>query len=423
MSSSRRFFLKTTAALTAGTLLRPRSLHAAPPAPLIAYVGTYSSPLPVVRPGQVDLPAGNGKGIHLFRVDRKTGGLTPFDIFEINTSPNALAINADGTRLYSTNETEKLQQMDSGSVSAFAIDRASGRLTLLNTVSSMGAGPAHLSIHPSGHFVLVANYFGGSVAVLPILPDGRLGSATDYRQGSGTPGPKRALNAPAGSFAISGHDQPHAHMIETDPQGRFVISTDLGLDEIRVWKLDEHAGLLSPNDPPSISLPVGDGPRHFAFHPAGHWFYCLQEEGSTIVLFDYDSALGRLTPRQTISSLPPGFTGSNFTSEIAVSSDGRFVYVANRLHDSVACFAIDPNTGRLTFVAEEWTRGDYPRSFNFDPTGNFLYTCNQRSDAVAIFRVDRESGKLSFTDQLVPVGNPSAIAFLDLAPRGHAGGK
>ncbi len=415
--SSRRSFLKTTAALTAGSLLPTRALRAAPPAPLVAYVGTYSSPLPVVRPGQVDLPAGNGKGIHIFTVDRRTGGLTPAGIFELNTSPNALAMNAAGTRLYSTNETERLQQMDAGSISAFAIDQATGQLTLMNTVSSMGAGPAHLSVHPSGRYVLVANYFGGSVAVLPILPDGRLGSATDCHQGSGTPGPKRALNAPGGSFAISGHDQPHAHMIATDPAGKFIISTDLGLDQILVWKLDERTGMLMPNDPPSIAMPAGDGPRHFAFHPAGSWFYCLQEEGSTIVFFAYDSALGQLTPRQTISCLPPGFAGSNFTSEIAVSTDGRFVYVANRLHDSIACFAIDPQSGQLAFVAEEWTRGDYPRSFNFDPTGNFLYSCNQRSDAVAVFRVDRASGQLRFTEQLVPVGNPSAILFLDLAGR------
>ena len=204
-------------------------------------------------------------------------------------------------------------------MSAFAINRADGQLTLLNTVRSGGAGPTYVSVHPSGRFVLVANYFGGSVAVLPILPDGSLGAATDIKNDAGTVGPTRATNAPPGSFAFSGHDRTHAHMIQADPAGRFVLHVDLGLDRIFVWKFDDRAGVLTPNDPPAVALPPGDGPRHFHFHPNGRWFYSLQEEGSNIVLFDYDAAQGRLTARQTISSLPPGFAGSNFCSEILVS--------------------------------------------------------------------------------------------------------
>jgi 6-phosphogluconolactonase len=301
----------------------------------------------------------------------------------------------------------------SGSVSAFAISRSNGQLTLLNTVSSGGAGPTYVSIHPSGRFVLVANYFGGSVAVIPILSDGKLGPASDVKKDAETVGPTKATNAPPGSFAISGHDMPHAHMIAADPSGRFIISTDLGLDKIVVWKFDERAGVLSANDPASIALPPGDGPRHFAFHPNGRWLYSLQEEASTIVLFDYDAAQGRLALRQSLSSLPPGFAGSSFSSEIMVSRDGRFVYAANRLHDGIACFSIG-ETGTLTFIGEEWTRGDYPRSFNFDPTGDFLYSCNQRADAITAFRADRKSGGLTFTGQFTPVGNPSIIVFLDL---------
>jgi len=202
-------------------------------------------------------------------------------------------------------------------------------------------------------------------------------------------------------------------MILRDPSGRFVLHADLGLDQIFVWKFDERTGVLTPNDPPSVSLPPGDGPRHFFFHPNGRWCYSLQEEGSTIVLFDYDTEKGRLTSRQTISSLPPGFAGSNFCSEILVSGDGRFVYAGNRLHDSVGIFSISRN-GELTFVGEEWTRGNYPRSFNFDPTGQFFYVCNQRADNVTIFRVNRKTGRLAFTGHYVPVGNPSHIVFLDL---------
>jgi 6-phosphogluconolactonase len=414
---SRRSFLKSFTALAGAGPILASTLTAqvgANKAPLIAYVGTYSSALPIIRPGQVDLPAGNGRGIHLFDVDRVTGALSPRGVFEQATSPSCLALNSSGTRLYSANETEKMADNDSGSISSFAIERATGKLKLLNTVSSGGAGPAYLSVHPSGRFVLVANYFGGSVAVIPILSDGSLGAASDVKKNAGTVGPKKATNAPPGSFAISGHDLPHAHMIEADPSGRFVLCADLGLDQILVWKFDDRAGVLSPNDPAAISLPPGDGPRHFVFHPNGRWFYSLQEEGSNIVLFDYDSTKGRLSSRQTISSLPPGFAGSSFASEILVSGDGRFVYAGNRLHDGIAIFSVG-ESGALTFVGEEWTRGDYPRSFNFDPTGSFLYSCNQRGDNIAAFRVDRKSGGLAFTGHFTPIGNPSIIVFLDLA--------
>ena len=208
--------------------------------------------------------------------------------------PELPGVNAAGTRLYSANETDRVGEKKEGTVSAFAINRADGKLKLLNTVGSGGAGPTYLSIHPSGRFVLVANYFGGSVAVLPILADGRLGDATDVKNDAGKLGPTQAKNAPPGSFAISGHDRTHAHMIQADPSGRFVLHVDLGLDRIFVWKFDEQKGMLTPADRPAVSLPPGDGPRHFAFHPNGRWIYSIQEEGSTVVLFDYDAATGRL---------------------------------------------------------------------------------------------------------------------------------
>ena len=277
-----------------------------------------------------------------------------------------------------------------------------------------GAGPTFVSVHPGGRHLLVANYFGGSVAVLPIQADGRLGDLSDLKVDAGTIGPTRATHAPPGSFAWSGHDRTHAHMIQADPSGRFVLHADLGLDTIFIWRFDDQRGTLTPNDPPSVSLPAGDGPRHFHFHPNGRWFYSIQEESSTIAVFDYDSRLGRLTMRQTISTLPTGFAGSNFCSEILVSADGRYVYAGNRLHDSIGILSVGSD-GRLTYVGEEWTRGDYPRSFTFDPTGRFLYCANQRADNVTVFRVNRASGRLSFTGQYVPVGNPSSIVFVDLA--------
>lgn len=388
-----------------------------PPAgPLVAYVGTFSSPLRDVLPTQVDRPPGNGRGIHIFQVNRTTGAMTLAGIHEMGTSPSCLALNTSGTRLYSANETDQLGPAREGTISAFAIDRADGKPELLNTVGSGGAGPTHVSVHPSGRFLLVANYFGGSVAVLPVLPDGRLAAASDVKTDAGKIGPTRSTHAPPGSFAFSGHDRTHAHMIQADAAGRFALHADLGLDRIFVWKFDDQKGLLTPNDPPAVNLPPGDGPRHFHFHPNGRWFYCIQEEASTIAFFDYDAATGRLTPRQTISTLPPGFAGSNFCSGILVSADGRFVYAGNRLHDSIGIFSVGPD-GELTYVGEEWTRGDYPRSFNFDPTGRFLYCCNQRADHITVFRVDRPTGALSFTGHYTPVGNPSIIVFLDLVKR------
>ena len=202
-------------------------------------------------------------------------------------------------------------------------------------------------------------------------------------------------------------------MIQADPTGRFVLHVDLGLDQIFVWRFDDRAGTLTPNDPPAVSLPPGDGPRHFHFHPNGRWLYSIQEEGSTLVLFDYDAAKGRLAARQTISSLPPGFAGSNFCSEVLVSADGRSLYAGNRLHDSIGIFAVGRN-GELTFAGEEGTRGNYPRSFSFDPAGRFLYSCNQRGDNIAVFRANPKTGDLTFTGHYASVGNPSSIVFLDL---------
>lgn len=395
----------------AGGLLRAESIEAR--RPLIAYVGTFSSPLRDVLSTQVDLPPGNGRGIHVLQVNRATGAMTPSGVHAMGTSPSCLALNTAAARLYSANETDRVGKDNEGTVSAFSIDRTDGRLTLLNTACSGGAGPTYVSIHPSGRFLFVANYFGGSVAVLPILSDGRVGEATDVKNDTGTLGPTKAASSPPGSFAISGHDRTHAHMIQADPSGRFVLHVDLGLDRIFVWKFDDHTGMLTPNAPPAVGLPPGDGPRHFHFHPNGRWLYSIQEEGSTIVLFDYDADAGRLAQRQTISTLPRGFAGSNFCSEILVSADGRFVYAGNRLHDSIGIFSVGPD-GDLTYLGEEWTRGNYPRSFNFDPTGRFLYCCNQRADSIAVFHVDRKNGSLTFTGHYTPVGNPSSIVFLDL---------
>lgn len=398
-------FLPSRRALLAGTAVAAAGgMRAQGRRPVRAYAGTYSNPQ------GPEGSKGRGSGIYLLEMNPATGGLTQRAVFESDANPSWLAYNPGRTHLYSANETMTYNGAPTGSVSAWAVNAADGRLRLLNTVSSEGAGPAHLSVHPTGRFVLVANYFGGTTAVLPVGADGRLGRATDVKVHSGTVGPQRAASAPVGSFAISGHDRTHAHMVEADATGKFVIAADLGLDRLFVWRFDAARGLLTPNEPGYVPFPAGDGPRHFTFHKNGRWLYSLQEEASTIVVFDYDAASGRLTAKQTLSTLPKGFAGTNFTSEIMVSPDGRFVYAANRLHDTIAFFSI-AGDGRLTLMGETWTRGDYPRSFSIDPTGTFLYTCNQRADAIACFRINRQTAELSFTGQYTPIGTPAILLF------------
>jgi 6-phosphogluconolactonase len=378
---------------------------------LMAYVGTFSSPLRDTLPTQVDLPPGNGRGIHLFEVDRTTGALTPAGTVDLGNSPSCLVVNRAGNRLYSANETDRIGSNKFGSVSAFEINPTSGQLRKLNTVDVGSQGPTYVSLHPNEKHLFTANYFGGSISVLPILDNGTLGECTQVLEDQGTIGPTKATHAPEGSFAISGHDRTHAHMIDSDPSGSFVLHVDLALDQIFVSTFDTAMGKLKPHS--MVSLPPGDGPRHFHFHPNGKWLYSIQEEGSTVVLFDFNARTGTLTSRQTISTLPATFSGSNFCSEILLSADGRFLYAGNRLLDSIAIFSVGDN-GELTYVDQEWTRGNYPRSFAFDPSGQFLYCCNQRADNVTCFRVDAATGKLSFTDQWTPVGNPSHIVFLEL---------
>jgi 6-phosphogluconolactonase (cycloisomerase 2 family) len=374
--------------------------------PILAYVGTSTG-----TPGA----GGNGKGIYLFSFNPSTGVLTQVNIVSTAPSPTWLAIAPNGKYLYAVNGISNFNGTTSGSVSAFSINRSTGDLTFLNVVSSQGGGPAHLSVDPLGQFVFVANYGGGTFAVLPIQPDGSLHDATDVQTNSGSVQARGqiepATDAPPGNFAFSGHETPHGHMIQSDPSGKFIFAADLGQDQIYSWLLNRTTGRLIPNSRSFVSIPPGDGPRHFAFHPNGQTFYSLQEESSTIVVYSYDAANGVLTERQMLSTLPPNFAGTNFTSEIRVSQDGRFVYAANRLHDTIAIFTVNGG-GRLELIGEEWTRGDYPCSFTIDPTGNFLFSCNQRSDVITSYEVDGGGRKLRFTGRYTPVGSPTVIVFL-----------
>ncbi len=403
---SRRGFLKGAAALAVARPAFAGTQGQSTRRPIFAYVGAYSG-----RQGPVGSKS-KEQGIYLFEMNPATGVLTRRGHFAEDSQAAWLEFDSSGKHMYAANIIEDFEGTKSGSVSAFTVDRSNGHLELINTVNSEGASPAHVSVHPSGKFLLVANFGGGSVSVLNIGPKGELGHASDIKEDVGSVGPIHPTSAPAGNFAIFGHDHgAHPHMIVSDPTGRFVLVNDLALDKIFVWKFDAGKGALTANDPPWVALPPGDGPRHSVFQAHGTRVYSLQEQGSTIVLFDFDPASGKLKAKQTISALPKGFKGTSFTSGIVISSDGRFMYVTNRLHDSVGIFSIG-KSGELAWVNEVWTRGDYPRALEIDPTGNFVYVCNQRSDALTAYRVDRETGHLNFTGQYTPVGTPSIITFL-----------
>jgi len=398
---SRRYFIKAAAPVIVAHAASTRGMGARPETGRrFAYVGSYTSPMD---------GSGNGQGIFRFEADPQTGALSRQTLAAKTPNPSWIVIHPSRRYLYAVNE---IVDKESGSVSAFAIEPATGDLTPLNVVSSEGRGPAHMSLDASGRFAFVANYAGGTVAVLPVAEDGKLGAAVDVHRDIGAVGARAATNGPPGSFAISGHDAPHAHMIAPDPENRFVLAVDLGQDRIYVYRFDRSSGKLGPSEAtPFVSFPSGDGPRHFAFHPNGRWLFALGEESSTIALFDYDAMHGALRLRQTISSLPEGFAGTNFTSEVVISADGRFLYAANRLHDTIAICAIGAD-GRLARIGEVSTLGDYPRHCTFDPTGKFFYVCNQRSDNITCFRMNRETGFLSFTGQYAGTGSPSILTFL-----------
>jgi 6-phosphogluconolactonase len=367
-----------------------------------AYAGTYTT----ARDGSA-----HGEGIYLFEVNAHTGELGEPKLVSKTPNPTWIAIHPSKKYLYTVNEMGGPEGASQSSVTAFALNSTNGSLTELNSVSSEGAGPAHMSIDAQGRFAFVANYAGGTIAVLPIHENGTLGSAVDVHRDTDHVGSLHATNAPRGSFAISGHERPHAHMIISDPGNKFVLHTDLAQDRLYVYKFDAATGKLTPADVPFFSLPTGDGPRHFVFHPNGRWLYLIEEEASVVVFFHYDPQTGALSSQQTISALPPGFAGSNMASEIAISSDGRHLYSANRLHDSIAVFSVGSG-GRLTYVGEASTMGDYPRHFCLDPSGKFAYACDQRSDCIVSYTVNRQSGMLTFTGKYTAVGSPAILAFL-----------
>src|SRR5438552_14558673 len=344
------------------------------------------------------------KGIYAYEFDADTGKLTPKGVAAETPDPSWVAVHPGGKYLYAANEAGK-----ASTVSAFAVDVESGKLTLLNQMPSLGEDPCYLSFDKTGKYVLVANYSSGTIAVFPILADGRLGEHTALAKDQGPTGPNKERQ-----------EAPHAHWIEAAAHNQFVYVADLGLDRVLIFKFDATSGSLTPAapltakapplNPLSATLNPGAGPRHAAFAPDGKFMYVLGELQSAVTVFAND-AEGAYRAVQQISTLPKGFAGRNDAAEIAVHPNGKFLYASNRGHESIAIFAIDAKNGTLTFVAHVLTGGKEPRNFAIDPSGQYLLAENQLSNNVVVFKIDRATGGLTPTGQVVEVPSPVDLAF------------
>lgn len=356
---------------------------------MFVYFGTYTGE--------------KSRGIYTSRLNLASGALTAPELAAETQNPSFLAVHPSRTFLYAVNEVRTFQDQPGGSVSGFAIDRKTGKLTPLNQQSSRGGGPAHLVVDKGGRNVLVANYGGGSVAVLPIGSDGMLKPASAFVQHEGSSvHPKRQT-------------RPHAHSINVDPGNRFAYAADLGLDRVMIYRFNPEAGSLAAADPPFAAVKPGSGPRHFAFHPKGPFAYVINEIVLTVTAFRHDAQSGALTELETVSTLPPGqaFQEGYSTAEVQVHPSGRFLYGSNRGHDSITVFSIDQESGKLTYVQNEPTQGSAPRGFGIDPTGAYLLAGNQRSDSVVVFRIDQKTGRLTPAGQKLELGSPVSVKFVE----------
>jgi len=352
----------------------------------IVYFGTYT---------------GKGsQGIYACRFRPSTGKLTRVELAAETVNPSFLAVDSTQHYLFAANEIGDYQKAKSGSVSSFSIDRHSGKLTALNVAASRGADPCHLAVDKNGGHVLVANYSGGSVAVLPVGSGGMLSESSDFVQHLGS------------SVDPERQHEPHAHDVVLTPDNRFAVVADLGLDKLLVYRYDLEKGKLSANDPPYGSVKPGSGPRHFAFHPSGRWAYVINEMGNTITAFDWDGDRGTFNELQTVSTLPKDFKGENTTAELVVDPKGRYLYGSNRGHDSIAVYAIDPGKGILTRIEDDSTLGKEPRNFALDPTGGYLFAANQNSNTVVVFRVNPKNGRLTPTGEKADVVSPVCVTFV-----------
>jgi 6-phosphogluconolactonase len=350
---------------------------------LPVYFGTYTS------------GANSSKGIYRSVLDLETGKLAAPVLAAEAENPSFLEVHPNGKFLYAVSESGR-----AGTVSAYAIDKDTPDLRLLNQRPSGGAGPCHVNIDHAGRNLLVANYGSGSASVVPIRADGGLAEQAGFVQHAGS------------SVNLQRQKGPHAHSINVSPDNRFAFVADLGLDKIMIYRLDVDKGTIVANDPAFAKVKAGAGPRHFVFGPDGRFAYVINELDCTVTAFAYDSASGALTPIQTITTLPKDFRGFNACAEVRVHPSGRFLYGSNRGHDSIVVYRIDPAAGTLTFVEHETAGIKTPRNFNIDPTGRFCLVANQGGDSVVVFAIDRQAGALEPAGHKISIAKPVCIRFL-----------
>lgn len=339
------------------------------------------------------------KGIYVARFDANTGKLGEAQLAAEAERPGFLTIHPDGRHLYAVGE---LSARDGGGVNAFSIDRSTGLLTLINQSPAVGDGPCHISLDHTGRMAMIANYGSGSVVSYRVQEDGSLSEPVSFIQHEGSSvDPKRQTG-------------PHAHSINPSPDNRHAYACDLGLDKVLIYRIDPAKGTLTPNEPPFATVTPGGGPRHFAFHPNGKFAFVNNEMAMTETSFTYDAQNGSLTEIETVSTLPPGDrekTGLS-TAETVVHPNGKFVYVSNRTHDTIAVFACDPETGKLTLIQNAKCEGSIPRNFNLDPSARWMIVAHQKTHDAAVFSVDPDTGKLAFTGTKIDVGSPICVRFL-----------
>jgi 6-phosphogluconolactonase len=375
---------------------------------MLVYVGTYTDP---IRFGTGKILEGKGEGIYILRLDPDTGAMHAVGTVTGVTNPSYLAFDPTQRFLYAVNELKTYQGKPTGTVSAFAVNKATGDLTFLNRQPTHGTDPCHVLVEPKTRRVLVANFMSGSVCVLPTREDGSLEDACDFVQHQGS------------SIDPARQQRPHAHSVTLDQASRHAFVPDLGLDKLVVYKFDTRRGMLEPNGAPWIKMKPGAGPRHVALHRNGKFAYLINELNSTVATLAYDPRTGAFRDLQVVSTLPDAFDGGESTcSDIQVSPSGLFVYASNRGHDSIAVFRVNPRTGKLTPVEHQSTGGRTPRSFAIDPTGRFLLAANQDTDTIVTFRINPRTGQLSPTGHVTPVPTPVCVKVrLSAVPRTKGG--
>ena len=350
------------------------------------YVGTYA------KAGELS--------IFQYRLNGTTGQLTKVSGYKGGANPSFLTLAPNQKYLYAVNEVTDFNGSNTGAVSAFAIDNKTGRLTLLNQQATGGGAPCYITLDKSNKFALVANYVGGNVAIFPLQPDGKLGNLRTKQQHEGSgPNTKR-------------QEKPHAHCIVPAPDNQYVFAVDLGIDKVKSYRLNAKEGGLIPNPAGDLTVKGGSGPRHITFHPDGRYAFLISELDSTITALAYTPANGSFTPIQTISTLPADYTQESFCADVHVSPNGKFLYGSNRGHNSLAVFAIDPESGNLSLVEHVDTQGKWPRNFGFDPSGQVLLVANQNTNNIFTFLADSKTGKLTPTGHSVEVPSPVCVQVM-----------